>query len=121
MELFQERLTSTLISWLLVAVIGIAISALTYLLLLKNLHIQERMRNPIQEIISMLQHNMLAEVIRGTAQICGIMLGVGYLVNLLPVQAVGWALVLMNVFTVVGSLNEFFTALRILKEDDETD
>lgn len=117
MEPILQRISPVIISWTLVAIIGLAISVLTFFLLRKNLHIQEKVQKPIGEVIEMLEHNELAEVIRGCAQVIAIMISVAYLFDLLPGQAIGWALVSMNISIVVSSLNEFITALRLLKED----
>lgn len=125
MELILQRLSPIVLSWAAVAFIGLGISILTYLLLRKNLYRQIRLKEriasdlkqAIQDVINMLRHNMFAEIIRGTAQVVAILLIVGYVLGILNGSVIGWALVAMNTLIIVGSFNEFLTALRLLGDE----
>ena len=107
----MEKVTPIIVMWTFFAIVGVATSTLTILLL------QQRLRKEfIHGIQKMLIHDTFAEAMRGTAQVIACVVIVGYLVGFLGGDAMGWVLVAMNAIIVITSVNELITTWRNLND-----
>jgi hypothetical protein len=116
MEVIFSRLTIPVLAWILIALVGVVVSTMTFSLMRYEIRLHP-LALQVAAVRNMKRHNQMAEAVRLGVQVMALLTGLSVVLGILPGIAVVWLLVAMNAASVLNSSNELWMTAGLVLRD----